>query len=255
MSWSPWSCDQRQVGAARRPRVPRERPQTPTNLPRRAGGPLDLHVLGGAFRRGGAPRAGRSVGAVSARPHAVALAHPSGPYVQPAPAPRPPPPAGPPFWLYVIFGALLFGLAAAVALAHRHFRSVVPVLDPVPDDTPDLVVDPGPPSGASGQTPPRLPSSRITLGSVGRPGDRRDEKQGGRGARAAGVQQQAPPGLIRPARASARGANRASSTSPPLPRVLRIPAGSARLMRSERKLRFTATSRCRRWGSNPRPSD
>jgi len=98
------------------------------------------------------PRGGRS-GAVSARLHGVALAHPSGPYVQPAPAPRPPPPAGPPFWLYVIFGALIFGLAAVVALAHRHFRSVVPVLDPVPDDTPDPAVDPGPPSEASGQTP------------------------------------------------------------------------------------------------------
>jgi hypothetical protein len=55
MSWSPWSCDQRQVGAARRPRVPGERPQTPTSLPRRAGGPRDLHVFGGVFRRGGAP--------------------------------------------------------------------------------------------------------------------------------------------------------------------------------------------------------
>src|ERR1700744_733496 len=37
-SWSP------------RLRVPGERPQTPADLPGRAGGPCDLHVFGGVFR-------------------------------------------------------------------------------------------------------------------------------------------------------------------------------------------------------------
>jgi len=116
------------------------------------------------------PRDGQSVGAVSARLHGATSAHLSGPYVVPAPAPRPPPPVGPPFWLYVIVGAVIFGLAAVVALAHRHGRSVVPVLDPVPDDTPDPAVDPGPPSGASEQTPRANSEQPHHAGRAGRPG-------------------------------------------------------------------------------------
>ena len=116
------------------------------------------------------PRGGRSVGAVSARLHGVALAHPSAPYVQPGPAPPPPPPAGTPFWLYVIVGALIFGLAAVVALAHRHFRSVVPVFDPVPDDTPDPAVDPGAAKRGLRQTPRALAEQPHHAGHAERPG-------------------------------------------------------------------------------------
>lgn len=66
-----------------------------------------------------------------------------------------------------------------------------------------------PPSIQGGQARPagrhhaRLPSSRITLGRADAPDDSRIEKQPSRGASAAGIRQQARPGLIRPARASA----------------------------------------------------
>ena len=192
MSWSPWSCDQRHAGAARRPRVPGERPQTPTNLPRRAGGPRDLHVFGGVFRRRVRPRGGRSGGAVSARLHGVALAHPSVPYVSPLrrrPRLRQPArPSGCTSSSGRSSSDLQRGSLSPTVISGASSRFLI--RSPMTRQTPPPIQ--GRQAGRPGRHHARLPSRRITQGTPDDPGDRRDEKQGGAGGRAAGLQQQAP---------------------------------------------------------------